>query len=129
FRAAYVFLGHRRGGLAIAAIGGCAGFGAICGSSTATASTMGQVVLPEMRRYGYSGALSTGTLAAGGTLGILVPPSVILVIYAILTEQNVASMFLAAFLPAVLAVLGFMLAVSVYVRLFPSEGPSAQPTP
>ncbi|WP_022729271.1 TRAP transporter large permease [Fodinicurvata sediminis] len=125
FRAAYVFLGHRRGGLAIAGIGGCAGFGAICGSSTATASTMGQVALPEMRRYGYSGALSTGTLAAGGTLGILIPPSVILVIYAILTEQNVAAMFLAAFVPAMLAILGFMLAVSVYVRLFPGEGPSA----
>ncbi|MFC4353118.1 TRAP transporter large permease [Fodinicurvata halophila] len=129
FRAAYAFLGHRRGGLAIAGIGGCAGFGAICGSSTATASTMGQVVLPEMRRYGYSGALSTGTLAAGGTLGILIPPSVILVIYAILTEQNVASMFLAAFIPALLAVVGFMLAVSVYVRLFPAEGPSVAPMP
>ncbi|MGM0560139.1 MAG: TRAP transporter large permease [Pseudomonadota bacterium] len=128
FRAAYVFLGHRRGGLAIAGIGGCAGFGAICGSSTATASTMGQVALPEMRRYGYSGALSTGTLAAGGTLGILIPPSVILVIYAILTEQNVAAMFLAAFVPALLAVFGFMLAVSVYVRLFPAEGPSAPKT-
>lgn len=129
FRAAYAFFGHWRGGLAIAGIGGCAGFGAICGSSTATASTMGQVVLPEMRRYGYSGALSTGTLAAGGTLGILIPPSVILVIYAILTEQNVASMFLAAFIPALLAVIGFMLAVSVYVRLYPAEGPSAAPMP
>ena len=82
FRAANVWLGHRRGGLAMATIGGCAAFGAICGSSVATAATMAQVALPEMRRYGYSGALSTGTLAAGGTLGILIPPSIILVVYA-----------------------------------------------
>jgi TRAP-type mannitol/chloroaromatic compound transport system permease large subunit len=90
FQAANVWLGHRRGGIAMAAIGGCAGFGAICGSSLATAATMGQVALPEMKRFNYSGALATGALAAGGTLGILIPPSVILVIYAILTEQNIA---------------------------------------
>lgn len=83
------FLGHRRGGIAMASIGACAGFGAICGSSLATAATMGQVALPELRRYGYSGALATGALAAGGTLGIMIPPSVPLVIYAILTQESI----------------------------------------
>ena len=90
FKAAEAWLGHLRGGVAMSAVGACAGFGAICGSSLATAATMGQVALPELRRYGYSGKLATGTLAAGGTLGILIPPSVVLVIYAILTEQNIA---------------------------------------
>ncbi len=86
FKAAESWLGHRRGGVAMASVGACAGFGAICGSSLATAATMSRVALPEMRRYGYSGGFSTATLAAGGTLGILIPPSVVLVIYAILTE-------------------------------------------
>jgi C4-dicarboxylate transporter DctM subunit len=94
FKAAEAWVGHRKGGVAMAAIGACAGFGAICGSSLATAATMGQVALPELKRAGYSGALSTATLAAGGTLGILIPPSVVLVIYAILTEQNIAKLFL-----------------------------------
>ncbi len=89
FRAAAAFIGHRKGGIAMASVGACAGFGAICGSSLATAATMAHVALPEMRRHGYSGALSTGTLAAGGTLGILIPPSIVLVIYAILAEQNI----------------------------------------
>lgn len=124
FRAANVWLGHRRGGIAMAAIGGCAGFGAICGSSLATAATMGQVALPEMRRFNYSGALATGALAAGGTLGILIPPSVILVIYAILTEQNIAAMFLAAFVPGFLAAFGYMAAIWVFVRLVPEAGPA-----
>jgi C4-dicarboxylate transporter DctM subunit len=93
FKAAEAWVGHRKGGVAMAAIGACAGFGAICGSSLATAATMGQVALPELKRAGYSGALSTATLAAGGTLGILIPPSVVLVIYAILTEQNIAKLF------------------------------------
>lgn len=92
FKAAESFLGHRRGGVAMAAVGACAGFGAICGSSLATAATMGKVALPELRRYGYSGGFSTATLAAGGTLGILIPPSVILVLYAIITEQNIAKL-------------------------------------
>ncbi len=117
FRSAADWLGHRRGGIAMAAIGACAGFGAICGSSLATASTMGQVALPELRRYGYSDSLSTGVLAAGGTLGILIPPSVILVIYAILTEQNIIKMFMAALVPGVLAALGYMLTVALIVRL------------
>ena len=119
FKAAESFLGHRRGGVAMAAIGACAGFGAICGSSLATAATMSRVALPELRKYGYSGGFATATLAAGGTLGILIPPSVVLVIYAILTEQNIAKLFLAAFIPGILAALGYMLAISIYVRLHP----------
>lgn len=119
FRAAESFLGHRRGGVAMASVGACAGFGAICGSSLATAATMGRVALPELKRYGYSGGFSTATLAAGGTLGILIPPSVILVIYAIITEQNIAKLFLAAFIPGLLAAAGYMLTISLYVRLYP----------
>ena len=126
FDCANAFLGHVRGGLAIAAIGGCGMFGAICGSSLATAATMGQVTLPEMRRYGYSGSLATGALAAGGSLGILIPPSIVLVVYAILTEQNIAKLFLAAFLPGLLAVLGYMAAIAVYVRLRPEAGPAGR---
>ena len=121
FKAAESWLGHRRGGVAMAAVGACAGFGAICGSSLATAATMGRAALPELRRYGYSGGFSTATLAAGGTLGILIPPSVVLVIYAILTEQNIAKLFLAAFIPGVLAALGYMIAVSIYVRVNPGS--------
>lgn len=117
FKAAESFLGHRRGGVAMSAVGACAGFGAICGSSLATAATMGQVALPELKRYGYPGSLATGVLAAGGTLGILIPPSVILVIYAVLTEQNIEKLFVAALVPGVLAAAGYMIAVSIWVRL------------
>ena len=119
FAAAAAWLGHRRGGIAMAAIGACAGFGAICGSSLATAATMANVALPEMRRHGYAGSLATGCLAAGGTLGILIPPSVVLVIYAILTEQNIVKLFVAAFVPGILAALGYILTVAIYVRLVP----------
>jgi tripartite ATP-independent transporter DctM subunit len=107
FRGANAWLGWLRGGTAMAAIAGCAGFGAVCGSSLATASTMGKVALPELRRYKYSGALATGTLAAGGVLGILIPPSVVLIIYAIIVEANIVTMFMAAFLPGLLAVVLF----------------------
>lgn len=124
YRTAAAFLGHRRGGLAMASIGGCAAFGAICGSSLATAATMGQVALPEMRRYNYSGALATGSLAAGGTLGILIPPSVILVLYALMAEMSIAKMFVAAMVPGVLAAVGYMLAVAVFVRRHPDDGPA-----
>jgi len=117
FKAAEGWLGHRKGGVAMASVGACAGFGAICGSSLATAATMSRVALPELRAYGYAGGFSTATLAAGGTLGILIPPSVVLVIYAILTEQNIAKLFLAAFIPGILAALGYMVAISVYVRI------------
>jgi len=121
FRAAAAFIGHRKGGVGMAAIASCAGFGAICGSSLATAATMGRVALPELRRYGYAGGISTASLAAGGTLGILIPPSVVLVIYAILAEQNIAKLFLAAFVPGLLAALGYMIAIRIYVGLYPDR--------
>ena len=121
FKAAEGWLGHRKGGVAMAAVGACAGFGAICGSSLATAATMSRVALPELRNYGYAGGFSTATLAAGGTLGILIPPSVVLVIYAILTEQNIAKLFLAAFIPGILAAIGYMIAIAIYVRLNPGS--------
>ena len=119
FRAAGAWLGHLRGGMAMSAIVACAGFGAICGSSLATAATMSKTALPELRKFGYSGGFSTATLAAGGTLGILIPPSVILVIYAILAEQNISKLFLAAVVPGLLAMLGYMLTVAIYARLYP----------
>ena len=129
FQATNAFLGHYRGGVAMSAIGACAGFGAICGSSLATAATMGKVALPELRRSNYSPALSTGALAAGGTLGILIPPSVVLVIYAILAEQNVAAMFKAALIPGLIAMFGYMITVAIVVRLVPGSGPASTPMP
>ena len=112
-----------QGGLAMATVLASAAFGAICGSSVATAATITSVALPELTRHGYSGRLATGTLAAGGTLGILIPPSVPLVIYAILAEQNIAKLFAAAFVPGLIAMLGYMLAIAVYVRLVPGHAP------
>lgn len=129
FLSASDWLGHRRGGVAMASIGACAGFGAICGSSLATASTMGQVALPELRRYGYSNAVSTGVLAAGGTLGILIPPSIILVIYAILTEQNIIKMFSAALIPGILAALGYMIVIALQSRFGRDKGEVAERKP
>lgn len=123
FQFASVIMSRFRGGLAMAAVLASAGFGAICGSSIATAATITSVALPEMKRHGYSGRLSTGTLAAGGTLGILIPPSVPLVIYAILTEQNIAKLFAAATIPGVIAMCGYLIAIAVYVRLFPGHAP------
>src|SRR5690606_12923575 len=102
FRAANAWFGRMRGGVAMSAIAACAGFGAVCGSSLATATTMGQVALPELKRYRYSGALATGTLAAGGLLGILIPPSVVLVVYAVIVEANIVSMFAAALFPGLI---------------------------
>lgn len=129
FKAAETWIGHKKGGVAMAAIGACAGFGSICGSSLATAATMGQVALPELRRFGYSGALATGTLAAGGTLGILIPPSFVLVIYAILTEQNIAKLFVTAFIPGILAALGYIITISIYVRIYPDSAGSRERAP
>lgn len=123
FRAANAWLGWMRGGVAISAIAACAGFGAVCGSSLATASTMGQVALPELRRYKYAPSLATGTLAAGGVLGILIPPSVVLVVYAIIVEANIVTMFIAAFVPGLLAVFFFIMAIFVYVTIWPESGP------
>jgi tripartite ATP-independent transporter DctM subunit len=126
YRAARAWLGHYRGGIAIATIGGCAAFGAICGSSIATGATMASVALPEMRRYGYSGALATGALAAGGTLGILIPPSIVLVIFSILTEQSLGNLFLAAIIPGIIATLGYAAAIAIYVRARPRAAPPAE---
>ena len=123
FGFAAAVMGRFRGGLAMAAVLASAAFGSICGSSVATAATITSVALPELRRHGYSGRLSTGTLAAGGTLGILIPPSVPLVIYAILAEQNIAKLFAAAMLPGIIAMLGYMLAIGIYVRLVPGHAP------
>ncbi len=118
-----------KGGLAMAGVLACAAFGAICGSSVATAATITRVALPEMQRHGYSGRLSTGTLAASGTLGILIPPSVPLVIYAILTEQNIAKLFAAAMVPGVIAMLGYMIAIAIYVRWVPGQAPEVDTEP
>ncbi len=127
FRGADAWLGRFRGGVAMAAVAACGGFGAVCGSSTATASTMGIVALPELRRYKYSPALATGTIAAGGTLGILIPPSVVLIVYAIIVETNIVTLFEAALLPGILAVVMFLVTVSIYVRIFPDSGPKGRP--
>ena len=124
FRAANAWIGWARGGVAMSAILACAGFGAVCGSSLATASTMGQVAPPELKKYRYKSSLATGTLAAGGVLGILIPPSVVLVIYAILVEANIVTMFMAAFVPGILAVILFLLTIFIYVRVFPNSGPA-----
>jgi tripartite ATP-independent transporter DctM subunit len=129
FRGANAWLGRFRGGVAMAAVAACAGFGAVCGSSTATASTMGQVALPELRRYRYSGGLATGTIAAGGTLGILIPPSVVLIVYAIIVEVNIVTLFAAALLPGLLATVMFIAAVAIYVRVVPGSGPEGAAVP
>ena len=125
FTAAHRWLGHYRGGVAMASIGGCAGFGAISGSSLATAAIMGQAALPELKRFKYSGSLATGCLAAGGTLGILIPPSLILIIYAIMVEANIATLFQAALIPGILAAMGYLLVIAIVVRINPSSGPAA----
>ena len=125
FDSARAWIGHHRGGLAMATVGGCAMFGSICGSSLATAATMTQVALPEMSRRGYHPSLATGVLAAGGTLGILIPPSVILVIYAIYTEQSIGTLFVAAVIPGLLAVMGYMAVIAIVARLRSESAPAA----
>ena len=123
FRAAYAFLGAVRGGLALATIVTCAGFSAVCGSSFATAATMAKVCYPSMQRYGYSDRLATGTIAAGGTLGILIPPSIILMIYGILTQTNIGHLFIAAVLPGLLGLAMYLAAVYITAVLRPHEAP------
>jgi tripartite ATP-independent transporter DctM subunit len=129
FAAAYAWIGHRRGGLASATVLACAGFAALSGSSVASAITMGRVALPEMRRYRYDLRLATGVVAAGGTLGILIPPSTILVIYAILTEQSIGKLFLAGFLPGLLLTALFVLTVIAVCALRPGYGPPGERRP
>ncbi len=120
------FLGHMRGGIAMATVAACGGFSAICGSSLATAATMSKVAMPEMRRYGYSDELSTASIAAGGTLGILIPPSVILVIYGLLTETSIGKLFMAGILPGTLGILFYLLAVRWTVWRNPESGPAGE---
>lgn len=125
FQGVNALVGRFRGGVVMAAIAACAGFGAVSGSSLATASTMGRVALPELRKLNYSARLATGALAAGGTLGILIPPSVALVIYAIIVEASIISMFQSAILPGLLAVAFFIIAIAVLVRWKPELAPNA----
>src|SRR3954463_8874867 len=126
FRAAYAFIGHLRGGLAMATIVGCAGFGAICGSSIATAATFAKVAYPSMKRFGYADYLSTGSIAAGGTLGILIPPSTIMVIYGIMTETSIGKLFAAGVLPGILATILLCFAVQYVTWRDPSAGPRGE---
>lgn len=128
YRLAQAFIGHFRGGLALATIGACAGFGAVSGSSIATAATMTRVALPEMLQRRYSAQLATGSIAGGGSLGMLIPPSILMVLYAVLTEQSVLAMFAGAIVPGVLTVAVYMVAISVYVRINPEAGPAAERT-
>jgi C4-dicarboxylate transporter DctM subunit len=126
YRFANAFVGHRRGGLAMATMGGCGVFGAVCGSSTATAATFGRVALPEMLKRGYAPNFAAGTIAAGGTLGALVPPSIIMIIYSVITFKNVLDMFVAAVIPAILAILFHFAAIWIYLRLKPDAGPAGE---
>lgn len=126
YDAVNAFTGHFRGGLAMATIGACALFGAVCGSSLATSATMCQVALPQMRRHGYDDRLATASIAAGGTLGVLIPPSVILVLYGLLTETSIGQLFVAALLPGLLATLLYMGAIWVQVRRKPELGPASE---
>jgi C4-dicarboxylate transporter, DctM subunit len=128
FQAAYAFIGHLRGGLAHATVAACAGFGAICGSSIATAATMSKVAYPSMRKLGYSDSLSTGVMAAGGTLGIMIPPSTIMVIYGIITETNIGKLFAAGVIPGLLTAAMLMGAIVVVTSLDPQHAPAGDRT-
>ena len=123
YRLAYVYLGHKRGGLIFATVGACAGFGAICGSSVATAATMARIALPEMLNRGYAKSLAAGSIAAGGTLGMIVPPSVVMILYAILTENSIIALFLAAIVPGLMAVVFYFIAVGIAVKRNPDAAP------
>jgi C4-dicarboxylate transporter, DctM subunit len=129
YRMAQALVGHRRGGLSVATVSGCAAFGAVCGSSIATTATFGRVALPSMIKRGYSPGFATGTIAAGGTLGVLVPPSVIMVIYAVLAEQLIVTLYIAAIVPALLALALHFVAIGVATRLRPGIAPAGAPMP
>lgn len=120
------WFGAFKGGLALATVGACGAFAAICGSSVATAATMSKVALPEMKRYRYGESLATGSVAAGGIIGILIPPSVVLVLYGVLTETSIGDLFIAGFLPGLLTILGFMLVIVIVTRLYPEIGPAGE---
>ena len=128
YRAAYAFIGHLRGGLSMSTIAACAGFGAICGSSLATAATMARVAMPEMRRFKYHDSFAAGSIAAGGTLGILIPPSVIMVIYGIMTSTSIGALFAAGFIPGLLALLLYMAASAIVTARNPELGPPGERT-
>lgn len=128
FRAAQMFVGRQRGGLAMATVLACGGFGAICGSSVATAATMSRVAIPSMRKLGYADRLTAATLAAGGTLGILIPPSVVMVIYGVSTQTHIGKLFAAGILPGVIGILGYMAAVKWVVWRDPAAAPIAEST-
>ncbi len=123
---AYKFTGRVRGGLAMATVAACAAFGAVCGSATATTATMGTIGLPEMKRYHYGSELATGCVASGGGLGSLMPPSVVLIVYGILTEQSIGALFIAGVLPAIFMTLLFMAAIGIYCAIKPEQGPSGE---
>ncbi|MFY7870859.1 MAG: TRAP transporter large permease subunit, partial [Limnohabitans sp.] len=126
FHAAYTLVGHRRGGLAHATVAACAGFGAICGSSIATAATMSKVAYPSMQRLGYSDSLSTGVIACAGTLGIMIPPSTIMVIYGIVTETNIGQLFAAGAIPGIMTALLMMIAVVLMAVHDPEHAPAGE---
>ncbi|MGD8814614.1 MAG: TRAP transporter large permease [Anaerolineales bacterium] len=128
YETAYTWVGQFRGGLTIATVFACAGFGAICGSSTATAATMGQIALPEMKKYKYDDTLATGTVAASGTLGILIPPSTVLIVYGILTEESIGKLFIAGVLPGIVLSIFFAATVSLLCWRNPDIGPPGVPT-
>ena len=132
FRAGNAFLGHLRGGLGIATIAACGGFAAICGSSVATAATFSRVAYPEMRRYGYPQSFSTGVIAAGGTLGIMIPPSTVFAVYGLITEQDVGKLFIAGVVPGILAVAMYMVTITAIGLIRPGflpAGPAQHPGP
>ncbi len=126
YETAYRFFGHIRGGLAMATVSACTAFGAICGSSPATAATMATVGIPEMKRFGYSNKLASGSVASGGGLGMIMPPSVVLIVYGVLTEQSIGELFVAGVLPSLVITVLFLLAVAVTCRLWPGQGPPGQ---
>jgi tripartite ATP-independent transporter DctM subunit len=129
FRTANAYLGHLKGGLGIATIAACGGFSAICGSSVATAATFSRVAYPEMRRYGYPESFATGVIAAGGTLGIMIPPSTVLAVYGIITEQDIGKLFIAGVVPGIVAVLMYMATIAVIGRVRPAFLPAGKRVP
>ena len=126
YDATHAFLGHRRGGLAMATVTACGGFAAVCGSSLATAATMAKVAMPSMRRYGFSDKLAVGSIASGGTIGILIPPSVVLVLYGIMTSTDIGKLFLAGILPGLLSIGLYIITIAVTTAMDPASGPRAE---